>query len=153
MPCEEKYHKKSSKCYHVMKCWEETAFLRCNVTAWYSAMRFNFPPPHTHTHPPPPPTPTPTPHPTPTPTPHPHPQHPLDKMAAISQTIFCKCIFLNENALISIENSLEIISNGPGYKPLSEPMLTKFADAYSDVYLSMRFVVNSYHWWDIQLIE
>ena len=56
------------------------------------------------------------------------------------------CIFLNENVLISIEISLKFIPNSPisnipalvqimawrwpGDKPLSEPMLTRFTDAY-----------------------
>ena len=60
------------------------------------------------------------------------------KMDAISQCIF-KCIFLNENELISIKISLKFILKGlinnipelvqimacrcPGDKPLSEPMM------------------------------
>ena len=57
-----------------------------------------------------------------------------------------KCIFLNENVLISIKISLKFVSKGPmnnipalvqimawrrtGDKPLSEPMTTQFNDAY-----------------------
>ena len=57
-----------------------------------------------------------------------------------------KCIFLNENLYISIEISLKFVAKGPisnipalvqimawrrpGDKPLSEPMLTQFTDAY-----------------------
>ena len=67
---------------------------------------------------------------------------PLDKMATISQ----RCIFLNEKRYILIEISLKFVLNGPfdniselvwimawhliGNKPLSEPMLTWFTDAY-----------------------
>ena len=61
-----------------------------------------------------------------------------DKMAAIPDDIF-KCIFLNENAYISVKISLKFVSKGPinnypalvqimvlrrpGDKPLSEPMV------------------------------
>ena len=57
-----------------------------------------------------------------------------------------KCIFLNENDRIPIQISLKFIPSGPisnipalveimpwrqtGDKPLSEPMLTPFIDAY-----------------------
>ena len=57
-----------------------------------------------------------------------------------------KCIFLNENVRISIKISLKFVPNGPinnipalvqikawrrtGNKPLSEPMMTQFNDAY-----------------------
>ena len=57
-----------------------------------------------------------------------------------------KCIFMNENFCILIEISLKFVPNGPiknipalvqimawrqpGDKPLSEPMLTQFIDAY-----------------------
>ena len=82
---------------------------------------------------------------------------PLNKMAAISQDnlsvkwqpscwdIF-RCIFLNEKFCILIESSLKFVPKGPidnipalvqimawhlfGAKPLSEPMLTRFTDAY-----------------------
>ena len=67
----------------------------------------------------------------------------LDKILA--DNIF-KCIFFNENARISIQISLKFVPNGPidnkpalvqvmawrrtGDKPLPEPMLTQFIDAY-----------------------
>ena len=67
-------------------------------------------------------------------------------MAAIFADDTFKCIFLNENWLISIKISLKFILNGPignisalvqimawrrpGDKPLSEPMLPRFTDAY-----------------------
>ena len=71
---------------------------------------------------------------------------PLDKMAAnLADNIFNR-IFLNENAWISIKISLKFVPKGPidkkpelvqvmgcrrtGDKPLSEPMLTRFTDAY-----------------------
>ena len=71
---------------------------------------------------------------------------PLDKMAAnLADDIF-KCIFLNENYRITIQISLKFVpmsqvDNTPalvqvmawrqtGDKPLSEPMLTWFTDAY-----------------------
>ena len=57
-----------------------------------------------------------------------------------------KCIFMNENVWISIKISLKFVHKGPinnnpalvqimacrrvGDKPLSEPMLTQFTDAY-----------------------
>ena len=69
-----------------------------------------------------------------------------DKMAAILADNNFKCIFLNESDRILIEISLKfvprsLIDNKPalvrvmawrrtGDKPLSEPMLTQFADAY-----------------------
>ena len=62
-----------------------------------------------------------------------------DKMAAISQTMFLKCIFLNENLWILLKISLKFVPKGPinnipslvqvmawrrpGDKPLSEPMM------------------------------
>ena len=62
-----------------------------------------------------------------------------DKMDAISQTPFFKCIFLNENVWILIKISLKFVPKGrinnipslvqimvwcrPGAKPLSEPMM------------------------------
>ena len=65
-----------------------------------------------------------------------------DEIDAISQTTFWKCIFLNENVLISIKISLKFIPMGPinniptlvhimawrrpGDKPLSEPMVVRF---------------------------
>ena len=69
-----------------------------------------------------------------------------NKMAAILADNNFKCIFLNESDRIPIEISLKfvprsLIDNKPalvqvmawrrtGDKPLSEPMLTQFADAY-----------------------
>ena len=65
-------------------------------------------------------------------------------MAAISDIFIC--IFLNENVSISIKISLNYVPKGSmniipaliqimnwrriGDKPLSEPMLTRFTDAY-----------------------
>ena len=85
-------------------------------------------PPHTHTH-------THT-HPTPTPTPPP----------PFWQTTFSNCIFLNRNDRIPIQISFNYaprstIDNKPalvqvmawcrtGDKPLPEPMVTQFSDAY-----------------------
>ena len=70
----------------------------------------------------------------------------LDKMAAIMTDDNFKCIFLYENDRIPIGISLTFVSrsaidNKPalvqvmawhrtGHKPLPEPMLTQFADAY-----------------------
>ena len=67
-------------------------------------------------------------------------------MAAILTDKF-KCIFLTENDRISIRISLKFVSKSPrenkpalfhvvawcrtGDKPLPEPMLTRFADAYT----------------------
>ena len=68
-------------------------------------------------------------------------------MAAIFQTTFIfKCIFLNENLLVSIQISLKFVPKGsinnipalvhvmawrrPGDKPLSDAMMVKFTDAY-----------------------
>ena len=64
-----------------------------------------------------------------------------DKMDAISQTTFFKCIFLNENAWISINISLMSVPNGPinnipalvqimawrrsGDKSFSEPLMVR----------------------------
>ena len=38
---------------------------------------------------------------------------PLDKIAAISQTTFLKCIFINEEFCISIQISLKFVPKGP----------------------------------------
>ena len=71
---------------------------------------------------------------------------PLDKMAAnLADDIFNR-IFLNENVWISIKISLKFVRKDPiddkpalvqvmawcrtGYKPLPEPMLALFTDAY-----------------------
>ena len=71
---------------------------------------------------------------------------PLDKMAAnLADDIF-KCIFLNEYNRIQIQISLNLVPGSPidnkpalvqvmawcwtGDKPLSEPMLTQFTDAF-----------------------
>ena len=67
-------------------------------------------------------------------------------MAAILADDIFKCIFLNENVWLSIKISLKFVPQGPinnipvvaqimawrrpGDKPLSEPMLTRFTDAY-----------------------
>ena len=67
----------------------------------------------------------------------------LDKMAAVYNL---KCIFLNENDTITIKISLKSVPRSPidnkpalvqvmawrqtGDKPLTEPMLTQFTDAY-----------------------
>ena len=64
-----------------------------------------------------------------------------DKMDALSQTPFFKCIFVNENVWIPIKISLKFVSKGPinnipplvqimawrrpGDKPLSEPMMVR----------------------------
>ena len=71
---------------------------------------------------------------------------PLDKMATISADDNLKCIFLNENDRILIRISLKFIPKSAidskpalvqvmawrqiGAKPLPEPMLTRFSDAY-----------------------
>ena len=71
---------------------------------------------------------------------------PLDKMVAILANYNFKCIFLNENDRIPIRISLKFVPLSPIYnkstlvqvmarcrtgdKPLSEPMLTHFTDAY-----------------------
>ena len=70
----------------------------------------------------------------------------LDLMAAILADDIFNCIFLNENYRISIHISLKYVPRSPidnkaalvqvmawrlfGTKPLSEPMLTSFIDAY-----------------------
>ena len=70
---------------------------------------------------------------------------PGQKYLHFADNIF-KCIFMNEKICISIQISLKFIYKGPidnnpvsvqimawrrpGDKPLSEPMLTKFTDAY-----------------------
>ena len=81
---------------------------------------------------------------------------PLDKMAAISQTKFCTCIFMNERFLHSDSSFTEVyiwLTNWQsllvrvmawrrtGDKPLPEPMLTKFTDAYICVLLQFAFLV------------
>ena len=64
-----------------------------------------------------------------------------------------KCIFLNENIIISIQFSLKFVPKGPidnkstsvhvmawrlfGAKPLPEPMLTQFTDTYMRNYGEM----------------
>ena len=71
---------------------------------------------------------------------------PLDKRAAIFADNMFECIFMNEKFCISIQISLKCVPEGPfdnksamvqvttwrltGEKPLSEPMLTQFTDAY-----------------------
>ena len=71
---------------------------------------------------------------------------PLDKMAAILTDNIFKCIFLNENDRILIHIPLKYVPISPienkpalvqamawrrrGDKPLPEPMLTQFTDAY-----------------------
>ena len=71
---------------------------------------------------------------------------PLDKMAAIFSDDIFKCIFLNEKFCISIRISLKFVLSSlinntsalvqvmawrrTGGKPLPEPMLTQFTDAY-----------------------
>ena len=70
----------------------------------------------------------------------------LDKMAAILADDIFKCIFLNENDWIPIQISLKLVPGSPidnkpaqvqgmarrqtGNKPLPEPMMTRFTDAY-----------------------
>ena len=70
----------------------------------------------------------------------------LDKMAVILADDTFKCIFLNENDRIPIQILLKFVPRSPidnkpvlgqvkawrrtGDKPLSEPMLTQFTDAY-----------------------
>ena len=67
-------------------------------------------------------------------------------MAAILANDIFKCIFLNENDKIPIQVSLKLVCKSPidnkpalvqvmawrwiGDKPLPEPMLTQFTDAY-----------------------
>ena len=67
-------------------------------------------------------------------------------MAAIFQTTFSNAFLLNEDLWISIEMSLKFVPKGPinnipslvqvmawcrtGDKPLSEPMMIQFNDAY-----------------------
>ena len=71
---------------------------------------------------------------------------PLDKMAAILADNNFKCIFFDEKFCILIQISLKFVPKGPidnkralvqvmawrrtGDKPLPEPMLTQFTDAY-----------------------
>ena len=73
-------------------------------------------------------------------------QLPLDKMAAILADDIFRCIFMNEKFCILIEISLKFVPKGPinnnpalvqlmawrqiGNKPLFEPILTRFTDAY-----------------------
>ena len=70
----------------------------------------------------------------------------LDKMAAISQTAFSYAFLMNEKLHILIRISLKFVPKCPiddisalvqvmawrqtGNKPLSEPMLSQFTDAY-----------------------
>ena len=58
---------------------------------------------------------------------------PLDKMATISQTIF-QMHFREWKALYFDWKFIKFVPNDPVYlfgaKPLSEPMLTQFTDAY-----------------------
>ena len=71
---------------------------------------------------------------------------PLDKMAAILADDIFKYIFLNENDKIPIQISLKLVPVGPtdnnsalvqvmawrraGDKPLPEPVMIQFTDAY-----------------------
>ena len=71
---------------------------------------------------------------------------PPNKMAAILTDNIFKCMFLNENVKIATKILLKFIPKGPidnksalvqvmawrrtGDKPLPEPMLTQFTDAY-----------------------
>ena len=71
---------------------------------------------------------------------------PLDKMAAILADDIFKFVFLNENGRILIQISLKFVSRNPidnkpalvqvmawrqiGDKPLPEPMMAQFTDAY-----------------------
>ena len=71
---------------------------------------------------------------------------PIDKMAAILADGIFKCIFLNENNKMPIQISLKHVPRMPidnkpalfqvmawrrtGDKPLPEPMMAKFTDAY-----------------------
>ena len=70
----------------------------------------------------------------------------LVKMATILVDSIFKCIFLNENDTIPIQISLKLVPRSPidnkpalvqvmawrrtGDKPLPEPMMTQFTDAY-----------------------
>ena len=72
--------------------------------------------------------------------------HPMDKMDAILADDIFKCIFLNENNRTAIKISLKFVPRSPidnkpalvqvmawyqrGDKPLPEPVLTQFTDAY-----------------------
>ena len=93
---------------------------------------------------------------------------PLDKMAAILADDIFKCIFLNENYIIPIQISLKCVPRSPidikpvlvqvmawrqiGDKPLPEPMMVQFIDAYMRHYGDMRLhqgywmTYTSYHW-------
>ena len=67
-------------------------------------------------------------------------------MAAILASDFFKCIFMNENDKITIQISLKFVPRSPidnkpafvqvmawrrkGEKPLPEPMMAQFTDAY-----------------------
>ena len=67
-------------------------------------------------------------------------------MAAILADDFLKCIFLNENDKVQIQISLKLVHRSPidnkaalvqvmawrriGDKPLPEPVMTQFTDAY-----------------------
>ena len=78
-----------------------------------------------------------------------------------------KPIFLNENNRISFQFSLKIFLNGPianktslvqvmashifGAKPLSEPMLTQFTDAYMTRGDELKIIANSLTIWRFDL--
>ena len=84
------------------------------------------------------------PHP-PNPTTHPTPLHPWTNGRHFADDIFI-CIFVNEKNCIVIKGSLKFVPKSlidicpalieimamrrPGDKPLAEPMLTRFTDAY-----------------------
>ena len=83
---------------------------------------------------------------------------PLDKMAAFLAADIFKCIFLNENCGIPSQISLKYvpspIDNRPalfqvmawcqtGNKPLPEPMMTQFIDAYMRHYREMSSTSNA----------
>ena len=71
----------------------------------------------------------------------------------------CRCIFVNEKSCILIKISMKFAPNGPidnnpalvqilawhrvGDKPLSEPMLIRFTDAYMRHYGEMSYLCNS----------
>ena len=76
---------------------------------------------------------------------------PLDKMASILANHIFTWIFLNENDRIPIQISQRFVPRSPldnklalvqvmarhrtGHKPLSEPMMTQFTDAYIYIYI------------------
>ena len=75
-----------------------------------------------------------------------------------------KCIFLNENIWITIKISLKFVPKGPinnipalvqvmawcrpGDKPLSDPMMVKFTDAYMRHSASMSYTVIMHYGWE-----